>query len=72
MPKAPINEYNSPVFRKNYIWFARQILDMKPISETMTKQELPDDKFRFCVLPFNLAHVKASGCLSCTSAMVQK
>jgi len=36
MPKATVYEYNSVMFRQNYIWFSREIADVYFESKTAT------------------------------------
>ncbi len=60
MPEASINEYHSPSARKYKVWPARQLANMKAISEPHTMQALPHDDFWPRVLTSNCRHHAAA------------
>ncbi len=45
MPETPVDKNDRPIPGENDIRFSRQVLDMKPIPESLPVQKLADGNF---------------------------
>lgn len=60
MPEAAVNENHRPVLREHEVWGARQLSDMKSISESPGEKKGAKSSFRPSVLSANARHHAAA------------
>lgn len=60
VPKAPVNEYNSLVFRKDDVRFPGKIFSMKSETKPVSKQKATHQNFGFGVLASYVRHTFAA------------
>ena len=63
MPETTVYKNCSVILLKSKVRLARKLFQMQPVSETIFKQEFPDEEFRLGILCSYPAHVIASGFL---------
>ena len=60
VPETPVNEYDCPVFREDYIGSAWVAFIVFAVSESGGKESFPDEDFGLCVIAPDSGHVIAA------------